>query len=413
MNRRVKMTLLPIAVLVVAAISFSILLATRPTPSPIAAEERAWPVAAAVVSHSDVQPSFHLFGEVVAGREVALRALVAGVVTAAGENLVEGGVVRSGELLVEIDPFDYQAALDDRSAQLREAKARVVELEARLRGQRETLSSNKAQLALLERDLERAETLRARGTVSERFVDNARTAVLGQSRVVASEEASITADMARLEQHKAQVARMEVALRQAERDVSRTRLTAPFDGYLYGVAAAAGKRLGVNDQIATIIAANQLEILLPLSDEQYGRLIGSSEPIIGRSLVAVWEVGDQELPYEARVARIGARIDPTSGGVDLYARIKAAGPDSQLRPGAFLDVTMPERQYSNVARLPATAVNDDVVYAIVDGRLQPRNIVVVAREEEDVFVRGEISDGEQIVITRFPEIGPGVKVILR
>jgi membrane fusion protein, multidrug efflux system len=391
MKRRVLVTILPIAVLAVAAMSFLVLIATRSTPSPVAAEERAWPVAAVTVSHSDVQPRFHLFGEVVAGREVTMRALVAGVVTVVGENLVEGGIVRTGELLVGIDPFDYQAALDDRSAQLREAKARVVELEARLQGQRESLASNREQLGLLERDLERAETLRTRGTVSERFVDNARTAVLGQSRVVASEEASIAADMARVEQHKAQVARMEVALRQAQMDMSRTRLTAPFDGYLYGVAAAVGKRVGINDQIANIIAANQLEILLPISDEQYGRLIGSLEPVL--------------------VVRIGAQIDPTSRGVNLYAQIKATGLDSPLRPGAFLDVRMPERHYRDVARLPETAVDDGVVYAVVDGRLQPRNIEVLAREENDVFVRGEISDGEQIVTTRFPEIGPGVKVI--
>ncbi len=411
MKRRVLVTILPIAVLAVAAMSFLVLIATRSTPSPVAAEERAWPVAAVTVSHSDVQPRFHLFGEVVAGREVTMRALVAGVVTVVGENLVEGGIVRTGELLVGIDPFDYQAALDDRSAQLREAKARVVELEARLQGQRESLASNREQLGLLERDLERAETLRTRGTVSERFVDNARTAVLGQSRVVASEEASIAADMARVEQHKAQVARMEVALRQAQMDMSRTRLTAPFDGYLYGVAAAVGKRVGINDHIANIIAANQLEILLPISDEQYGRLIGSLEPVLGRTLTAVWEVGDQELRYEARVVRIGAQIDPTSRGVNLYAQIKATGLDSPLRPGAFLDVRMPERHYRDVARLPETAVDDGVVYAVVDGRLQPRNIEVLAREENDVFVRGEISDGEQIVTTRFPEIGPGVKVI--
>lgn len=413
MNRRVKMTVLPIAILVVAAISFATLLATRSTPNPITAEERVWPVAAAMISHSEIQPSFHLFGEVVAGREVAMRALVAGVVTAVGDNLVEGGIVRSGDLLVEIDPFDYQAALDDRRAQVREAKARVVELEARLKGQRESLPRNKEQLALLERDLERAETLRARGTVSERFVENSRTAVLGQSRSVASDEAGIAADMARLEQHKAQVARMEVALRQAERDLSRTRLTAPFDGYLYGVAAAAGKRVGINDPIATIIAADHLEILLPLSDEQYGRLIGSPEPMFGRTLTAVWEVGDQRLHFEARVARIGARIDPASGGVDLYARIKTTGLDSELRPGAFLEVQMPEQRYTNVAPLAETAVSDGTVYVIVDGRLQARNVVVVAKEGEDVFVRGEVSDGEYVVTTRFPEIGPGVRVIQR
>ena len=156
---------------------------------------------------------------------------------------------------------------------------------------------------------------------------------------------------------------------------------------------------------------NQLEILLPISDEQYGRLIGSLEPVLGRTLTAVWEVGDQELRYEARVVRIGAQIDPTSRGVNLYAQIKATGLDSPLRPGAFLDVRMPERHYRDVARLPETAVDDGVVYAVVDGRLQPRNIEVLALEENDVFVRGEISDGEQIVTTRFPEIGPGVKVI--
>ena len=55
----------------------------------------------------------------------------------------------------------------------------------------------------------------------------------------------------------------------------------------------------------------------------------------------------------------------------------------------------------------------DTVYAVVEGRLEPRPVALLARVGNDVVVSGGLAEGERIATTRFPEIGPGVKVQVR
>ncbi|MEE8274244.1 MAG: hypothetical protein V3R88_06175, partial [Alphaproteobacteria bacterium] len=50
------------------------------------------------------------------------------------------------------------------------------------------------------------------------------------------------------------------------------------------------------------------------------------------------------------------------------------------------------------------------VFVVVDGRLSPRAVEVVVRSGADVLVRGALAPEDRVVTTRFPEIGPGVRV---
>ncbi|MBT4427610.1 MAG: efflux transporter periplasmic adaptor subunit, partial [Rhodospirillaceae bacterium] len=129
---------------------------------------------------------------------------------------------------------------------------------------------------------------------------------------------------------------------------------------------------------------------------------------------ALWRVGAEIFEYRAEIARVGAEIDAASGGVQAYARIDSAGLQTALRPGAFVEVYLRDRHYRQVARLPESALhNDEKVYVIVDGRLAQRLVELVARIGNDVLVHGELAHGEIVATTRFPGIGPGVKVTAR
>ncbi|HCO90577.1 MAG TPA: efflux RND transporter periplasmic adaptor subunit, partial [Alphaproteobacteria bacterium] len=121
----------PVGVLLLAFGIAAVLAATRPSLAPDEVRERAWLVTTAPVSVGMVQPELRLFGEVVPGREVELRPLVTGQIVETGKNFREGGIVAAGELLLAIDPFDYDAALAERKAQAAEAEARLAELRAR------------------------------------------------------------------------------------------------------------------------------------------------------------------------------------------------------------------------------------------------------------------------------------------
>ena len=85
-----------------------------------------------------------------------------------------------------------------------------------------------------------------------------------------------------------------------------------------------------------------------------------------------------------------------------------------MRPGAFVEVHVPDRLYRDVVRLPESALYDgDTVYAVVDGRLEPRRVEVVVRIGTQVLVSGDLAADDMVVTTRFAEIGEGIKVAVR
>jgi len=402
---------LPIVILAAAGGIVALLMATRPQLTPHPPEERVWTVGAQTVTFADIQPELKLFGEVVPGRKVELRALVAGEILATGPGLREGGIVSEDDLLVIIDPFDYDAAHDEVKALLDEGRARLAEIKARADLEVLALERAREQLEIRQRDLSRAENLAESGNISEQTKDNRRLDVSQQEAAVEQRESNVAVETARVEQQQAAIARLEVSLRRAERDLANTRIVAPFTGFVGNVSAEQGQRLNLNGAIADLTDADRLEARFTLSDAQYGRIVAAEGAVAGREATVVWHFGGQALEYDATVERVGAEISAASGGVDVIARLGPLGAGTPLRPGAFVEVRLPDTRYAGVALLPETALyGQDTAYAIVDGRLDTRQIEVVARTEEGILVRGDIEPGDEVLTTRFAEAGPGVRV---
>ena len=88
------------------------------------------------------------------------------------------------------------------------------------------------------------------------------------------------------------------------------------------------------------------------------------------------------------------------------------GPIEILRPGAFVEITLPDVNYDNVIVLPAAAVSSDgIAYVVQDSRLVELEVEVVRAVGDQVFVKGDLSAESMIVAEQFPDIGPGISVI--
>ena len=375
---RLRSLLLPLLIIGVTFSIIFILMVTRPKLEPIEVSERVWNVNVIEARQSNLQPMLNLFGEVVAGRRSELRPSVSGVMVAIGENFRDGGVVRKDELLVQIDPFNYEIALAEQHSMLKESKVK---------------------LEMLRRDLKRAKDLFAAKNVSEQFLDGAELDVLQQEAIIEQRE---------------------IGVRRAERDLANTRLVAPFDGVVNSVNAALGKQssdFGA-EMVGEVIDTSRVEVRFSLSNEQFGRLLKHGETIIGRPVNISWEVGAQALEYAATIARIGAEITSTTGGVDLFAVIDSGNEQSMLRPGAFVAVQMPGQMYNNALRAPDTALYDEnIIFIVRDERLAERHIEIIGYTGSDIIFRsveGEaIVDGDLIVTTQIREGGPGARVAVR
>ena len=359
-----------VTVLIIAA-----LMSTRPKLKPVEIEERVWPVDVVAVQQQDVQPELELFGEVVSGRRSELRALVPGRIVETGPNFREGARVSEGDLLVQIDPFDYENSLAEQKALYAEAQVRM---------------------RTVERDLTRIRELFDENNVSEQNLDDALLAVEQQS--------------ATLEQRR-------ISLARAERDLEDTRLVAPYEGVVHSVSADLGKQLSVNDKVAEVIDTGRLEVRFTLSNAQFGRIIETDEPIEGRPVKVAWQVGDETLEFAATLERVGAEIDSTTGGVELYAVIDSdAG--TPLRPGAFVWTRMPDKTYAGVYQAPDSALyGENIVYVVSNGRMEERRVEVHGYDGNTMLFTASpdtpINNGDQVVITQIREGGAGIRVDIR
>ncbi len=401
--------LLPVLLVLVSVAGAGYLWATKPDVEPAPEVEQVWTVRTAAVDHRDHQPVLNLYGELVAGRDVAIRPDVAGKVVEASPKLFEGGRFAKDEVILRIDPFEYQASIDELNAQIREAQAKQSELTANRAMEATTLELDREQLELISRDVERYARLSGSLAASEKAYDDAKiTYSLQTGKVQQREQAIIMAD-ARLEQQRAAIARLNVALRRAERDLAKTTVRAPFSGFVADVSAQIGRQLGGSDTIARLIDDRKFEVSFQLPDADFGRLWQGG--LIGRDLVARWRLGKTVFEIKAEVARVVPTIDAASGGVTVYAGITDNIDGIPLRPGAFIEIEMPDRLYQDVVELPASALfSGNTVYVVEDERLRPETVELVAAYGQRILVQADLEDGLPVVTSRLAEIAPGLKV---
>lgn len=403
--------LVPVLVLVVGVVSFVGLKATRPEVPQRPAREQVWPVKAVTASFSDFQPHMRLYGQSIAGRRVELRSLVAGEVIETGPGLREGGVVRKDELLLRVDPFQYEGALDEAKAKLAESRARYREIEATIENEQDALRRAKEQLEIAKRDLERALSLVERGTVSQQTADDRRLTVSQREQSVELRTNNLAVQQARADQQRAIIAQLDWRVRRATRNIEDTELKAPFDAYITSVSAEVGRIVSANDQVATLLDANWVDVRFSLSDRQYGRIVTNGDGLKGRVVQVLWHVGDAPVSYPARIERVAAEIAAETGGVKIYARLEDPNNPVSIRAGAFVEVRVPDRAYKNVARLPQTALyGGERVYVIENGRLAGRKVDLVGAAGEQILVRGSIAEGDRVVTTRLSNASDGLRV---
>ncbi|MEP3247832.1 MAG: efflux RND transporter periplasmic adaptor subunit [Sneathiella sp.] len=414
MVRIIFRILVPLIILAVGAGGFAYFVATKPEEKPVPVEERVWNVAALTVNLSDRAPEISLFGTLIPSRDVELRSLVAGEVIRVGDNLKEGALLEKGDVLIEIDPFDFEASLTEKKASALEARSRLVELRATAKSDRASLARDKEILELDIRNLERSKKLSKKGNISDKALDDARSALSRQRQQVEQRSAQLEIQQARIGQQQAVLERLEVGVKRAQRDLENTRLVAPFRGYVSQIEAELGKRLDARDKVARFIDAGQLEVSFHLSDRQYGILRASQGGVIGRPVTVGWKAGQKTFPFSGTIARIGSEISADTGGISVYAVLQKGSEIAAVRPGAFVDVLLTGERYPNALELPEHAVYDNRrVYIVSEGRLEERTIQVLYDNGETLLVTGELEDGDQLVTTRFAEIGPGLKVEIR
>lgn len=387
------------------------LIASKPEKKVRPIFPRVYTVETVIVKSADYQPIISLYGEVVAGRSVDLRSLVSGQVISVSPKLKSGGMVVKGEALVEIDRFNYEGQLREAKANVAETKAHILENEAGVRLEITRLASVKEQLALAQKDLDRIQKLRKRGTATSKQVED-KTLTLSQRRQsVEQSKVSIITAKAKLAQQQAALERLTWKIELSQRNLKDTVLVAPFSGIIRSTQVQAGKLVGANDVLVSMYQSDLLEARFILTDERFGRIQADGDGLIARPVTVAWTVGGKKYSYDAKIDRIGAEIASTRGGVEVFATIAQNNNDIALRPGAFVDINLADRTFENHISLPDTALyNGDTVYVVESKKLVGKAVSVASFDGETVLIESGISAGDEVLTTRISEVSNGLRI---
>ena len=179
-----------------------------------------------------VTPELTAFGELRSQRTLDLRSATGGIILEASPDLVEGGTVTQGQLLLRIDPRLAENARDRALADLQDAQAELRDAERAMTLAEDELTAAREQAALREQALVRARDLETRGVGTTAAVETAELALSSAQASVLTRRQAVANAQARIDQATTLLARAEIGLQESESDLADTEIYAAFDGAL-------------------------------------------------------------------------------------------------------------------------------------------------------------------------------------
>lgn len=358
-----------------------------------------------------VDPQVQVFGQIRARRELQLRAGASGRVVHLDPALQEGGAVVSGQLLVRIDPRAAQAALDNNQAERDDARATLEDSRRRVEIAAQDVTAAERQADLREAAVTRQAQLAERGLGTSSDREAAELAASTASQTVIAARGTQADALSAVTAAENALRRAEIAVTEARRALADTQIRAGFDGRVTGVTVVESGLVSVNEQLATIIDPNALEVQIPLSLDQFGRLLDDTGALAPHPVTITLPGSAGALTAQARLDRAAASVAEGTAGRIVYARLLDGG--AALRPGDFVTATIAEPAIADAATIPSAALGADgtVLVADADGRLTATPVRVL-RRQGDMLIVAVPSDlaGARVVAERAPQLGTGIRV---
>ena len=323
-------------------------------------------------------------GSVQPRTETTLVAEVAGQIVSVSSNFISGGFFREGEVLLQIDPSDYQTGL--------------------LRAQA-ALAARKAQLA----------DQQARSDQALKDWTN-----LGRQ----GEPSDLTLRIPQLAEAKAGVQAAEAELREAERDLQRTRIKVPYDGLVRNKIVDVGQYVAPGTPLGVTFNIDIAEIRLPLSNSDLAYLDLPSATRLDKA---------HRVPVKLTTEGVGtggewrSEIVRTEGVVDvssrvLYAVAEVVDPygvlgqskQPELKMGTFVRAEIQGLRADNVVILPRSVLQADntVLVANDERKLEIRQVTVLRAEPRNVYISDGLKGGELVITTSMDAPIPGTRLAI-
>ena len=375
---KVFLTLLILTLAVVAAAG---IIMTRPMPEPVAIAPNVVAIRGIQMEAENIPLTIYAQGVVEPLTASELITQVNGRVAWVSPNFNAGGVFKQGEPLVKLESEDYEARVG--LAEAREVRA-LAEFEH----------------ATFE--LKRMRALVKDQLVSQAMLENA----VRQTRLTeaALKEAQINLD-------------------QAERDLDRTELRAPFDAIVRSKAVDLGEFVSMGKPLAQLFAADGFEVRLPVLDTQLAYLnlpssIEATAPLNSANLPSVRlsaQYAGAAASWDAQLVRSESEIDRRSRMVTLVARVSGTRNALSANPlpvGAFVNAEIEGITLENAFQLPRSALRQDNQVLVVDeeSRLRFREVSIARYEQDRILIQSGLREGDIVNISPIQAVVDGMEV---
>lgn len=316
------------------------------------------------------------YGTVRALREISLVPQVSGKITRISPALVDGGSFSKGDLLLQIDPQDYEIAVTLAEARLKDAESKFAQVSE--------------------------EAAVAREEWKELHGQTPPPALVAKEPQLAAARSQLDAAAA--------------DLTKARLQLERTRLRAPFSGRVADKQVDIGQYVTIGQKLAVLFATEAVEIIVPMPTEDlawfdipgFTASAGS-----GAAVTVKAQVAGETRSWQGRVLRAEGKVDPQTRMVNVVVGVEqpyATRPP--LAVGLFASVVIQGRTLDNAALIPRAALRSDDQVWIVDseGRLTFRKIQLAHLNVAGAVIRGGLSSGDQVVVSTLKGVSDGMRV---
>ena len=377
-----KTTLLVcLLILIVGGAATAAIFMTEPTAERSGAvRETAMLVDVTGVERGTFTPTIQAAGTVEPSQDVTLSPRVEGEVLRVTDGFMPGGFVRKGEILLQLDPADYENTLQQRQSALNQALA--------------DLNIERGRQQVARQDFE----------------------LLGDS--LAPDDQSLVLREPQLEAAQASVESARAAVEQAELALQRTTIRAPFDAHVLTRNANVGSQVGTGDNLGRLVGMDTYWVVANVAQSQLRWLTfpesGEGEP----SEVRVrndraWAEG------EYRTGTLHRLVGALEGDQTRLARVIVTVPDPMgyrsgeadvppLMIGSFVEANIEAKVLTDVIRLSRDYVREDnTVWEMENGVLRIRDVDIVFRDAEYAYIADGLDDQAQIVTTNLSTVVDG------
>jgi RND family efflux transporter MFP subunit len=360
------------------------------------------------------------YGTVRPRESLRLVAEVRGQIVDIDPSFEEGSYVQRGTTLIRIDPRNYQLAVNRRKVQIKQVEAEIKRLQQEVVNLEARIKIAKSDVTLAKNEYSRLKQLIDRKVIAQSQLDKTEQAYLVSLERLQALENQLALTDPQFEQLVAQRDMTRVSLQEAQLDLERTGIMAPFDGWALEKAVEKGQHVNAGQYLGKIYNAGELEIEVRIPVKDFKWLPDSMGKTSSADADIIFTSGETQYVWKGQVTRIKAQMEEKTRTIPVIVEVDetltAANTDGslRLRPGMFVAVRIKGRKINNAYVLPRHVVYPgDVVYTVEENQLKITPVNILRSYKETVIIDDGLSDGDQIIKSPISSATDGMRVRLQ